>query len=72
MSEVRRNMDKPEFSNLNESVPEESRRRLPKRLALIAATGYLAPKAIMISEPWACDRANMPAPHGQSQSGPFC
>ncbi len=51
---------------------DETRRRLIKRLALLAAAGYTAPKAIMISESWACDRANMPAPHGGSISGPFC
>ena len=51
---------------------DESRRKLIKRLALVAATGYLAPKAVMISEPWACDKASMPAPHGKNVSGPFC
>ncbi len=53
-------------------VSGESRRKLIKRLALLAAAGYAAPKAIMISEAWACDRPSMPSPHGQSQSGPFC
>lgn len=65
-------METPEFSNSNETAPEVSRRRLVKRLALVAAAGYLAPKAVMISEPWACDKANMPAPHGGCTSGPFC
>ena len=50
----------------------KSRRKVIKLLTLVAATGYLAPKAVMISEPWACDKANMPAPHGKSTSGPFC
>ena len=76
-NEVKRTMDKPENMSPDEAAPprvafNESRRRLFKRLALIAATGYLAPKAIMISEPWACNKANMPAPHGMSSSGPFC
>ena len=55
-----------------ETKPDVSRRKLVKRLALVAAAGYLAPKAVMISEPWACDKANMPAPHGGCTSGPFC
>lgn len=50
----------------------KSRRKVIKRLALVAATVYLAPKAVMISEPWACDKASMPSPHGKSSSGPFC
>ncbi len=53
-------------------VSGESRRKLIKRLAFLAAAGYTAPKAIMISESWACDKANMPAPHGKNVSGPFC
>ena len=53
-------------------VSGESRRQLIKRLALLAAAGYAAPKAIMISEPWACDRPDKPFPHGQCTSGPFC
>ncbi len=65
-------MESPELTNANQAAPEESRRKLIKRLALVAAAGYLAPKALMISEPWACDKASMPAPHGQCTSGPFC
>ncbi|MCH8189396.1 MAG: hypothetical protein IIB66_12020 [Proteobacteria bacterium] len=65
-------METPEFTSPNDAKRNLSRRKLIKRLALVAATGYLAPKAVMISEPWACDKANMPAPHGQSVSGPFC
>ena len=72
MIEVRRNMETPVDTNSNEAAPEQSRRKLFKRLALVAAAGYLAPKAVMISEPWACDRASKPAPHGQCASGPFC
>ncbi len=49
-----------------------TRRKLVKRLALLAAPGYAAPKAVMIVEPWACDKANQPVPHGQCVSGPFC
>ena len=55
-----------------DKTADESRRKLIKRLALVAATGYLAPKAVMISEPWACDKANMTSPHGPNTSGPFC
>ncbi len=65
-------MEKTEVTNTNETTPVDSRRKLIKRLALIAATGYLAPKAVMISEPWACNVPNMPSPHGQCMSGPFC
>ena len=65
-------MTAPEIESPTEAVPDGSRRRLIKRIALIAATGYLAPKAVMISEPWACDRVGKPAPHGNCQSGPFC
>ena len=65
-------METPEFTSPNDAKRNLSRRKLIKRLALVAATGYLAPKAVMISEPWACDRASMPAPHGQSVSGLFC
>ena len=65
-------METPEFTSPNDAKRNLSRRKLIKRLALVAATGYLAPKAVMISEPWACDKANMPSPHGQSTSGPFC
>ena len=65
-------METPEFTSPNDAKRNLSRRKLIKRLALVAATGYLAPKAVMISEPWACDKVNMPAPHGQSVSGPFC
>ena len=65
-------METPEFTSPNDAKRNLSRRKLIKRLALVAATGYLAPKAVMISEPWACDKASMPAPHGQSVSGPFC
>ena len=50
----------------------KSRRKVIKLLTLVAATGYLAPKAVMISEPWACDKANMTSPHGPNTSGPFC
>ena len=50
----------------------KSRRNVIKLLTLVAATGYLTPKAVMISEPWACDKANMPSTHGQNLSGPFC
>ena len=49
-----------------------NRRELIKRLALLAATGYLAPTAVMISKPWACDRPKKPFPHGMCPSGPFC
>ena len=62
----------PNDAKRNDAKHNLSRRKLIKRLALVAATGYLAPKAVMISEPWACDKASMPAPHGQSVSGPFC
>ena len=55
-----------------EEPPGTSRRTLVKRLALLAATGYLAPKAVMISKPWACNNANKPFPHGGTASGPFC
>ena len=72
MIEVRRNMETTEVTSANEATPEDSRRKLIKRLALVAAAGYLAPKAVMISEPWACDRAQKPNPHGQNLSGPFC
>ena len=65
-------METPEFTSPNDAKHNLSRRKLIKRLALVAATGYLAPKAVMISEPWACDKANMPAKHGQSVSGLFC
>ncbi len=47
-------------------------RKLVKRLALLAAAGYAAPKAVMIVEPWACDKAGEPDPHGMRVSGPFC
>ncbi len=72
MIEVHRNMEKTEITSANEATPEDSRRRLIKRLALVAAAGYLAPKAVMISEPWACDKANKPNIHGGCVSGPFC
>lgn len=52
--------------------PGHTRRKLIKRLALLAAAGYAAPKAVMIAEPWACDRPGKTAPHGGSTSGPFC
>ena len=55
-----------------EQTPGTSRRTLVKRLALLAATGYLAPKAVMISRPWACNNKSQPNPHGGSISGPFC
>ncbi len=51
---------------------DETRRRLIKRLTLLAAAGYTAPKAIMISESWACDNPSMTSPHGQNVSGGFC
>ncbi len=38
-----------------------TRRKMIKRLALVAAAGYTAPKAIMISEAWACNKG---VPHG--------
>ncbi len=53
-------------------VSGESRRKLIKRLALLAAAGYAAPTAVLISEPWACDKPNQPGPHGMVVSGPFC
>ncbi len=62
----------PDNEAETKQASDETRRRLIKRLALLAAGGYTAPKAIMISEAWACDRANMPAPHGGNVSGPFC
>ena len=34
----------------------DSRRQLIKRIVLLSATGYLAPKAILISEAWACHK----------------
>lgn len=43
------------------------RRKLFKRLVLLAAAGYIAPKAIMISEAWAChkvDGGGTGVPHG--------
>ena len=64
-------MTAPETESRTEAAPEESRRRLIKRLALVAATGYLAPKAVMISEPWACHRDGHP-PNPGNPSGPFC
>ncbi len=71
MIEVRLTMETPVKTNSNEAAPEPSRRKLFKRLALVAAVGYLAPKAVMISEPWACHKAGHPASGGQP-SGPFC
>ena len=71
MIEVRRNMETPVKTSTNEAAPEPSRRNLFKRLALVAAVGYLAPKAVMISEPWACHKAGHPPNQGQP-SGPFC
>ncbi len=38
------------------ALQSHSRRKLFKSLALVAATGYLAPKAILISEAWACHK----------------
>ena len=49
------------------------RRKLFKRLVLLAAAGYIAPKAIVISEAWAChkvDGGGSPIPHGQASTCP--
>ena len=54
------------------TLSDQTRRKLVKRLALLVAAGYTAPKAILISESWACDKSSKPAPHGQSTTGPFC
>ena len=48
----------------------QSRRKLIKYLTLAAAAGYVAPKAVLISDAWAC--------HGQNvvpdmpNDGPSC
>ena len=46
----------------------DSRRQLIKRIVLLSATGYLAPKAILISEAWACHQVcqHSKPPPGQS------
>lgn len=47
----------------------DSRRQLIKRIVLLSATGYLAPKAILISEAWACHQGgsqDSKPPPGQS------
>ena len=62
----------PEIDGRSEETAGSSRRKLIKRLALLAATGYLAPKAVMISKPWACNNSSQPGPHGANVSGPFC
>ena len=62
----------PDIEDQTNETAGESRRNLIKRLALLAATGYLAPKAVMISEPWACDKPNMTSPHGPNVVGPYC
>ena len=36
----------------------QSRRRLIKHLILVAAAGYVAPKAVLISDAWACHGKN--------------
>ena len=38
------------------ALQSHARRKLFKGIALVAATGYLAPKAILISEAWACHK----------------
>lgn len=43
-------MHKIKSDDSSVTVRNQSRRQLVKRLALIAATGYLAPKAILISK----------------------
>ena len=43
---------KPESGAASEIEP--SRRKLFKRLAALAAAGYTAPKAVLISDAWAC------------------
>lgn len=43
-------MHKIKSDDSSVTVRNQSRRQLVKRLALIAATGYLAPKAILISQ----------------------
>ena len=52
----------------SETLKNQSRRKLVKRLALIAATGYLAPKAVMISKPWACHRGGPDSKPREGQS----
>ena len=37
----------------------QSRRKLIKYLSLAAAAGYVAPKAVLISDAWACHGPNV-------------
>ena len=36
------------------ALQSQSRRNLFKRIVLLSAAGYVAPKAILISDAWAC------------------
>lgn len=51
----------PDNEAETKQASDETRRKMVKRLALLAADGYTAPKAIMISQPWTCHRG---LPHG--------
>ena len=51
------------------ALQSHARRKLFKGIALVAATGYLAPKAILISEAWAC-HPQKPIPHGKQSVCP--
>lgn len=52
-------------------LQSHSRRKLFKRIVLLSAAGYVAPKAILISEAWACNQQSNPFPHG-GQPGSVC
>ena len=42
--------------DLGKTTDSHSRRELFKRVVLLSAAGYVAPKAILISEAWACHK----------------
>ena len=49
----------PNTEDQVDNKPDHSRRKLIKHLTLAAAAGYVAPKAVLISDAWACHGKNV-------------